>query len=140
METGKDQFLFTRINVDVADSEDARDVGFETGSVHNDLFSFERQAPICNRSEFRLQAEENQQMFGRNTAGNAVGAGDFNFGHLAVFFCEARDLTDFKLHFPVVAKLFHLADRCRSGSETFSAVNQNNAFGLTDKIETPVKG
>ena len=37
METGKDQFLFTRINVDVADSEDARDVGFETGRGHKDV-------------------------------------------------------------------------------------------------------
>ena len=58
METGQDQFLFARINVDIADSKNARDVGFEAGSVHNDLFSFERQAPIRNRSEFRLQAEE----------------------------------------------------------------------------------
>lgn len=56
METGQDQFLFARINVDIADGKNARDVGFEAGSVHNDLFSFERQAPIRNRSEFRLQA------------------------------------------------------------------------------------
>ena len=52
METGQDQFLFARINVDIADGKNARDVGFEAGSVHNDLFSFERQAPIRNRSEY----------------------------------------------------------------------------------------
>ena len=86
METGQDQFLFARINVDIADGKNARDVGFEAGSVHNDLFSFERQAPIRNRSEFRLQAEENEQVFSRNAASDAVGAGDLNFGHLAVFF------------------------------------------------------
>ena len=57
METGQNQFLFARINVDIADSKNAGDVGFEAGRVHNDLFSFERQAPIRNRTEFGLQAE-----------------------------------------------------------------------------------
>ena len=140
METGQNQFLFARINVDIADSKNAGDVGFEAGRVHNDLFSFERQAPIRNRTEFGLQAEENEQVFGRNTASDAVGAGDLNLGHLAVFFREACDLTDFKLHFPVVAELFHLAHRGRSSSEAFSAVNQNNAFGFADEVEAPVKG
>ena len=134
METGQNQFLFTRINVDIADSENARDIGFEAGSVHNDLFSFERQAPIRNRSEFRLQAEENEQVFSRNAASDAVGAGDLNFGHLAVFLRKAGNLTDFKLHFPVVAKLFHLANRGRRSSEAFSAVDQYNAFGLADEV------
>ena len=140
METGQNQFLFTRINVDIADSENARDIGFEAGSVHNDLFSFERQAPISNRSEFGLKTEENQQMLSRNTASDAVGAVDLNFGHLTVFFREAGDLADFKLHFPIVAKLFHLADRGRSSSEAFPAVNQYDAFGFSDEVKTPVKG
>lgn len=62
-------------------------------------------------------------------------------GHLALFSSrEACDLTDFKLHFPVVAELFHLAHRGRSSSEAFSAVNQNNAFGFADEVEAPVKG
>ncbi len=49
METGQNQFLFARINVDIADSKNAGDVGFEAGRVHNDLFSFERQAPGIRR-------------------------------------------------------------------------------------------
>lgn len=47
---------------------------------------------------------------------------------------KAGNLTDFKLHFPVVAKLFHLANRGRRSSEAFSAVDQYNAFGLADEV------
>lgn len=83
---------------------------------------------------FGCKPEENEQVFSRNAASDAVGAGDLNFGHLAVFFRKAGNLTDFKLHFPVVAKLFHLANRGRRSSEAFSAVDQYNAFGLADEV------
>ena len=57
METGQNQFLFTRINVDIADSENARDIGFEAGSVHNNqqsvrVWAEDRRKPADAQPEY----------------------------------------------------------------------------------------
>ncbi len=80
-------FFFARINVDIADG--SWHVGFEKWAVSTTicfLSSVRPQSAIG--PSFGWQPRENEQVFSRNAASDAVGAGDLNFGHLAVFFLK----------------------------------------------------
>ena len=57
VEAGQDQLLLARIGVDVADREDARHAGLELLGVDRERLLLEREAPVRDRAELRMQAE-----------------------------------------------------------------------------------
>ena len=139
VEARENQLLLARIDVDVADGEDAGNAGFETFGIDHDLLAFELETPVFDRAELGLQTEEDKEMVERDTTGHAVSTGNGDFGELAVFFVKACHLTDFKLHFPVFAEFLHLGNGSGRSAEAVATVEKNNAFGLADKVERPVE-
>src|SRR3981081_3527681 len=62
MEAGQNQLEFSGIPVDVADCEDAWNIGLERSRFDRDQFPvFHFDAPIRDRAEFHGQPEERQQ-------------------------------------------------------------------------------
>ena len=78
-------------------------------------------------------------MIERHATRDSVAACDVNLRHLSAGFIKARDLSDFKLHFPVFTQLFHLGNRRVGRSKAVATVNQNDAFGFADKVQRPVQ-
>src|SRR4029077_20683611 len=58
VEAGEDQLELARIGVDVADREDARDVGLELLSIDRNEIVVELDAPVRHRAELHGEPEE----------------------------------------------------------------------------------
>ena len=89
MEARQDELLLARIGIDVANSEDTRDVRFKASRVDNDLLTFQGEAPVFDRAKLGLQAKEDQEVVKRNTTRYAVGTSDEYFGELVIGFVKA---------------------------------------------------
>ena len=95
--------------------------------------------PECRQSAF-VKARENQFFLPRvNVAVTDGTPGDVNLSHLSAGFVKARDLSDFKLHFPVFAQRFHLGNRRIGRAKSVATVNQNDTFCFADEVERPVQ-
>src|SRR3954470_1132511 len=58
VEPGQDQFLLTRVGIDVSHGEDAGNAGLELLGVDLERLLLELHAPLGDRAELRMQAEE----------------------------------------------------------------------------------
>ena len=65
VEATQDQLLFTGVGVDIADCEDAGNIGFKPLGVHVDRLAVDIQAPVGNRAELRRQAVKGEQLVSR---------------------------------------------------------------------------
>src|SRR3954470_8211490 len=60
VESGENQFLLTRIGVDVSHGEDAGNTGLEFLGVHLQRLLLELHAPLRDRPELGMQPEERE--------------------------------------------------------------------------------
>src|SRR5262245_14216740 len=74
VESRQDQLLLAGIGVDVSDSEDTRYVRLEFLGVDLDRLLLEIEAPLGDRPELRVQAEEHEQVIGVERVNRAVEA------------------------------------------------------------------
>ena len=68
MKAAQDQLLLAGIGVDVADREDAGHAGLKFLGVDLERLFLQLQAPVGDRSELRVQAEERQHVVRRAAA------------------------------------------------------------------------
>src|SRR5205085_5935255 len=76
VEPAQDELLLSRVSIDVTHREYSRHAGLELLGVDGQRLLFQRQAPLRDRSELRVQAEEHQQLIGRQRLQRAVGGAD----------------------------------------------------------------
>src|SRR5207237_920011 len=76
VEPGQDELLLSGVSADVTHREYSRHAGLELLGVDCQRLLFQRQAPLRDRSELRVQAEEHQQLIGRQPLQRAVGGAD----------------------------------------------------------------
>src|ERR1035438_9172347 len=62
VKTAQDQFLLAGIGIDVSDGEDSRHAGLKFFGVDLERLAFQFKAPVGDRTQFRMQAEERQNL------------------------------------------------------------------------------
>ena len=143
MEATQDQLFFTRVDVDIANSKNTRDIGGELFGVNLELFSLDVQTPLRNRSEFGAQTKKHQQHIEWHQACDPVCASHLDAGECALAFFMASNLANHELHLKGIAQRFHLGHAGRCGLEAVAPVDQDHALGFVravfDKIQCPVQ-
>src|SRR6266550_414860 len=95
MEARQNELELSGIPVDVADCEDAGNIGLERSRFDRDQFPILHfDAPIRDRPEFHGQSEERQQSVAANIINGSVVALDGRLGELATVTPEPRHLAE----------------------------------------------
>jgi hypothetical protein len=139
VEARQDQLLLAGVRIDVAHREHARDAGLELLGVHLDRALVDPQAPLGDRSQLRVQAEEHQRLVGANLvelavetlhahAAESVALGEQRVGH-------SLDIA----HAAVSHEVAHLRHRGGLRPEVRTPVHQRHAARLAHELQRPVE-
>ena len=139
VEPAQDELLLSRVGIDVTHREYSRHAGLELLGVDGQRLLFQRQAPLRDRSELRVQAEEHQQLIGRQRLQRAVGGADVDATQRA-----AIDDQRVRLRLEAAQArgrhlLPHPRDRGGRGAELVPTMHQREARGPWQQLQRPVE-
>src|SRR3984893_648291 len=139
VEPGQDQLLLSRVAVDVTHREYSGQAGLELLSVDGERLLFQRQSPLRNRSELRVQPEKHQQLIGCQRLERAVGGADVDTAQPPVIDDQrVRQRLD-AAHARGRHLLLHAGDPGGRGAEFVPAMHQHQARGPGQQLERPVE-
>src|SRR5487761_1102103 len=140
VKAGKDELELARIPVDVADGENARDIGLEARRVDRDeLVVLQLDSPIRQRTELHGQPEERQHRIAGDIKSGTVVGFDHGVTDLAVCAGERSDLPKHEIDFALADQRHHLVDAVRRGAEFAAPMQQREVFRQRRQIERPIE-
>lgn len=139
VEAGKDQLLLARIGVDVTDREDAWHRGLESCRVHHQLLALQRQPPLRDGPQRRVQAPEHQQVGGFDALDHAAAAAHARLRERTIGRLQSDDVAFAQLHAAFVAKRMHARDAGRRRAEGGGPMHQHHAACALDQRQRPVQ-
>jgi hypothetical protein len=139
MKAGQDQLLLARIGVDVADREDAWLARLESLGVDAERLLLELEPPVCDRAEFRVQAEAGQHELAADLRRRLVAPDDRRAGDAPAGRGKRLDRA-FEVNEPARSgELLHARDRCGRRAEFRSPVHERDRARLAAELQRPVE-
>src|SRR5665213_3715381 len=139
VETGQNELELAWIGIDVADRENAGDVGLKRADVDRDQLVVHLEAPVGDRSEFHGQSEERQHGIDLDASYCTVIALDTDGGKFSFRAFQFADLADLEVHGAFGDQRTHLIHAVGRAAEIVAPVHQSEPLGNRRQIERPVE-
>src|SRR5580693_522650 len=117
VEAAQNEFQLARIVIDIADRENAGDIGLEGSRIDRNEVLVQVQSPTGNRTELHREPEKRDQTLAGDFVRSAGRVLEGHAGELARFTGQGGNLAKAQIDPPGGGKLPHGLDRMRRGAK-----------------------
>src|ERR1700736_5914747 len=125
--------------IDVADRENAGDIGLEGSRINRNEVLVQVQTPTGNRTELHREPEKREEPLAGDFLRSAVCVLEGHAGEFARFAGQGGNLAKSQIYPAGGDKLPHGLDGMRRGAKIVAAVNQGQMLGGRLKTEGPIE-
>src|SRR5579863_2243172 len=135
----QDQLFLTRVGIDIADGKNTRQARLEFLGVDLERLLLQRQSPVRDRTEFRMQAEKYQQLIRRQRLQRTGAAPDVDAAQYPAL-DDQRLRQRFEVaHAPGRDLLLHFRDIGGRGAKLGAPMHERERRGARQQLERPVE-